>query len=241
MEHAEAIRTKAAEQYLLGELAGGLREQYEDHFFSCQECAEEVEAGVVFLRAAQEVLGTEKSPKIAPLRAESGIRGSWYAMFLRPALAVTATAILLVIVSYQNVFLIPRMKTEVEQTNTAHTLTSFSLITVNSRGGAPLAIVVSPTKPFGLYLDIPPGNFMSYICEIESESGAPRISLGVSQQEAKETVQLLVPASRLQPGKYFLAVRGLGGSPGTNGEGVEVVRYAFTVNFDNEPNRQTER
>jgi len=37
MDHGESIRLMAAEKYLLGELAPELREQFEEHFFDCQE------------------------------------------------------------------------------------------------------------------------------------------------------------------------------------------------------------
>jgi hypothetical protein len=221
---------KAAEQYLLGELTGDLREQYEEHFFSCHECAEEVKVGVAFVGGAREVLGSENFFRVPPAPAKTDVQG-WFAMLFRPAFAVPAMAILLAIVSYQNAILIPRMKKDISQTNAPQALASFSLIRENSRGGAPSTIIVPPNKPFGLYLDIPPGNFSSYICEMETESGTPEISLRLSQQEATETVQLLIPAGRLGPGRHILIVNGLGGSPGINGEGMEVVRYSIVLSF----------
>ena len=42
MEHTEAVQLRAAERYVLGELAGDLRAQYEDHYFGCAECAEDL-------------------------------------------------------------------------------------------------------------------------------------------------------------------------------------------------------
>jgi hypothetical protein len=38
MTHAEAIRIMATEQYTLGELSQALRDEFEEHFFECQEC-----------------------------------------------------------------------------------------------------------------------------------------------------------------------------------------------------------
>jgi Putative zinc-finger len=230
MEHSEAIRRKAAEQYLLGELTGELREQYEEHFFSCQECAEEVKVGVAFIGGAKQVLGREKPSQLPGMLSPPGGRG-WLATVFRPAFAVQAMAILLAIVFYQNAMLIPRMKTSISPLGAPQTLTSLSLLQENSRGGAAFAATVSPNRPFGLYLDIPPGKFRSYVCEIETESGTPEISLPVSQQEAAATVQLLIPPARLRPGKHFLVVRGFAGSQAGQGEGVEVARYSFALNF----------
>ena len=53
MDHSEAVRSKAAERYLLGEMTPVAREEYEDHFFGCTECAQEVQAGAVFIDSAK--------------------------------------------------------------------------------------------------------------------------------------------------------------------------------------------
>ena len=48
MEHTEAVQLKAAERYVLGELTGDLRAQYEDHYFGCAECAESLKLAAMF-------------------------------------------------------------------------------------------------------------------------------------------------------------------------------------------------
>jgi len=42
MDHRRAVETLAVERYLLGELNEQERDAFEDHFFSCAECAEDV-------------------------------------------------------------------------------------------------------------------------------------------------------------------------------------------------------
>jgi hypothetical protein len=234
MEHSEAIRLKAAEQYLLGELKGDLREQYEEHFFSCVECSEEVKAGAAFIDNARDILGTQENPALTA--APGGTRArDWFAILARPAWAVPAMAILLLTIAYQNTVLIPHMKTALSQATAPQTLPSFSLITENSRGGAPLAITVPSNKAFSLYLDIPPqGDFPVYRCEVESESGTPEFSLTVSREEAKEAVELLIPPFRLGQGNHVLIVRGDDGTGrGSGPGGTEVARYPFTLHFKN--------
>jgi hypothetical protein len=61
MEHAEAARKFAAEQYLLGELSEAEREEFELHFFSCSDCADTVESGAAFLANARAVLSEERA------------------------------------------------------------------------------------------------------------------------------------------------------------------------------------
>src|SRR5215469_4153582 len=55
MDHAEAARKFAAEQYLLGEMNEAERQEFEEHFFSCSDCAESLEAGVALTANARAV------------------------------------------------------------------------------------------------------------------------------------------------------------------------------------------
>jgi len=47
MDHIQAVNTLAAERYMLGEMTEGERQDFEEHYFSCLECAEDVRAGGV--------------------------------------------------------------------------------------------------------------------------------------------------------------------------------------------------
>lgn len=42
MDHLEAVRLRAAERYVLKQLTAAEADAFEEHFFSCPECAEEV-------------------------------------------------------------------------------------------------------------------------------------------------------------------------------------------------------
>jgi anti-sigma factor RsiW len=53
------LRLHAAEKYLLGELAPEVREQFEEHYFECEACANDVKAGAAFIDGAR-VLFKEK-------------------------------------------------------------------------------------------------------------------------------------------------------------------------------------
>ena len=53
MDHSQALRLHAAEKYLLGELAPEVREQFEEHYFECEECANDVKAGAAFIDCAR--------------------------------------------------------------------------------------------------------------------------------------------------------------------------------------------
>jgi len=53
MDHQDALRRGAAEQYLLNEMPQPERDEYEAHFFECQECAADLRATAAFLDGAK--------------------------------------------------------------------------------------------------------------------------------------------------------------------------------------------
>ncbi|MBZ5522671.1 MAG: zf-HC2 domain-containing protein [Acidobacteriia bacterium] len=59
MDHDFVIENKTAERYLLGELTDAERDAYEEHYFECPECAEELRCGAEFMHYAREVVQQE--------------------------------------------------------------------------------------------------------------------------------------------------------------------------------------
>lgn len=230
MDHSEAVRTKAAERYLLGEMAAHERDQYEEHFFGCVECAQEVQAGATFIDGARDVLATTGVPATAPRPAPQ--RVAWWNWLARPAFALPAMTVLLLVAAYQTAYEIPRLRSELSQATTPQALPSLSLLSANSRGGELPEITVPSGKPFGLFVDIPPSpRYRMYFCEVEEYrgdvSGPVKFSVTVSELEAKQTVQLMIPASKLQGGKYVLVVRGY---ESLSQQKSEVAWFPFLVN-----------
>jgi hypothetical protein len=240
MEHLQAIQLKAAERYVLGELPRDLREQYEEHFFDCAECAEELSLAAAFVENSRAAMGSE--PVTPPVRlpvtatAKRPVASGWLGAFLRPSFAVPVFAALLLLVAYQTFLVIPRLKGTATQsvgalaTAAPQALASFSLLAADSRGGELLKVTVAPGQPFSLYFDIPPDeHYSSYICEIVNSAGAAEYSLNISAEQAKNAVQLLIPSSSLGPGKQVVVLRGLGTQGSAAGNATEVARYPFTL------------
>ena len=232
MNHSEAVRLNAAEKYLLGELSAELRDQYENHFFDCKECAQDIRAGAALVDNSRDVWGAETDSETVA-KPERVRGGKWWDAVLRPTFAIPALAALLLVASYQNAVTIPRLKSEVSQVATPQTLPSFSLIALASRGGDRLTISVPANKPFSLFVDIPPkGHFNSYLCEFLNDSGAKEFSVTVSPEEAKQTVQLLVPPGQLSPGSHVLVVYGLGSPEQASPARIGLVRIPFTLEIE---------
>lgn len=226
MDHSEAIRTKASERYLLNELSAAEREAYEDHYFSCPQCAEDVNAGAVLIANARELLRHERAsvPSKRPVKSASA---AWFA-WVRPAWGVAATALVLILLLYQSFVTIPQLRRQAAG-SMPQALPSFSFITLGSRGGSELTVAVRPGEAFGMYVDIPASiQFTSYTCEVQTTQGTPKFSVSVSGQQARDTVQILVPGSTLAAGQYQLVIRG-NREASKSALGDEIARYRFVV------------
>ena len=73
MDHAEAERKLAVEQYVLGEMSEAEQAEFERHFFACAECAEAVEAGSAVAANARSVFAESNLGR----EAETGKRRHW--------------------------------------------------------------------------------------------------------------------------------------------------------------------
>ena len=65
MDHEVVARQKMTERYLLNELDSETRDQFEEHFFDCAECALDVRAGSAFVEESKAVLA--ESPALTGL------------------------------------------------------------------------------------------------------------------------------------------------------------------------------
>jgi|SRR5579859_415548 len=233
MDHSEAVTKKMAESYLLGELTPEQRETYEEHYFSCPECAQDVKAADMLVANIKEALRAEPSLSTAadPAREHSG----WPSFgWLRPAYAMAAMAALICVLAFQNLITIPKLKDEAKN-NVPQALASYSFIPQGSRGANALVVRPEPNRPFGLYVDIPASHdFISYACTIQTEAGVVDLSVPVSAEQAKETVQLLVPGSLLHAGNYVLIIHGNRAANHASQAETEIARYPFTVEFKSE-------
>ncbi len=223
MDHQEALRDRAVEKYLLKEMPPPEREEFEAHFFDCQECAADVRATAAFLDAVKKQLPQWRGGR--PARVP---KRPWFDFVWRPAVAAPAFALLLLAVAYQNVVVLPRVAGETAQLKNPEILTSLSLIGGNSRGGAMPSATLATGQPLLISLDIPTAEqFLSYTCVLVAPSGAVVWRLPVSPTQAKDTVAIRVPSGALEQGEYRLVVRG---QANAGGEPVDLANYRFTLN-----------
>jgi hypothetical protein len=233
MEHSDAIRLRAAEKYVLGELSSQLRDEYEDHYFACQECAMELKATVAFVDGSRTALCAEhlvvsRKPETIPAV------GGWFG-WLRPVFAVPIFAALLLVLGYENLVTIPRLRSESATEIVRQNADLVSLIGMNSRGDDAKALQIHGTKPTILEVDIPPtseppmSEFSGYLCRLQDEAGRSIYEYRVSASEAKNTVHLVVSPGKLETQKYSLVIFGEGPANPQVPSQKEIERIAFTI------------
>src|SRR5215831_3482218 len=155
MDHAEAVRIKATERYLLDELEPASREEFEEHLFDCQECALDVRAAAMFVEQSKVAL--EEAPPI-PVRRDVAVpayRG-WFA-WLRPALDVPVFAVLIAIIGYQNLVEVPHLTQAVNQPMAL----PYASMNISTRGTVPAEVTIKRGQSFNLFLSIPPDSAYS--------------------------------------------------------------------------------
>jgi hypothetical protein len=227
MDHSEALQSEACEKYLLGELPQAQRDAYEEHYFSCAECAAQLLSAARFLGASRELFAARPAPRvIAALR--NPLRNPWFAWF-RPVLALPAFALLLLVVGYQNLVTIPQYR----EASTSRVLAMHSLILANTRGEEGVHFTVSAGEPFGLYVDIPTDAAHSrYLLRLQDPSGNSAVLRSVTSDEARKTQVVVVNPVR-RAGKYTLVVSGVADGSAKATSGDELARLEFTVAVTN--------
>ncbi len=225
MNHEDAIRLGACEKYLLGDLAAPLREEFEDHYFECPDCARDLQAVSVMLAAAREVL--RQSPVVAPAKAVPGAGRGWF-WWLRHAVAVPAFAVLLLLLAYQSFVTVPQWKHLASQAASSNLLSPILLHPGLSRGAEP-SIPVAPGQSFAVYLDIPAEPaYASYLLRLQDSSGTTRDLLQLSPADIQKAPLIKMP-SNLAPGAYTILVLGQSQPGGLPSGGAEVARFAFLI------------
>ena len=223
MDHQEAVRRGAIEKYLLDEIPQPERDEFETHFFECQECADEVRTTATFLAGAKMELRRSHVPH--PARAAA--KKPWSAILSRPAVAAPVIGLLLLIVVYQYMVIIPRFAGQSAQLKKPEILTSLSLSDGDDRDGAVPTAATPKGQPLLLSLDIPMAKrFSSYACVLLAPSGAVVWRLPVSAAQAKDPVTISVPLGPLGPGNYRLLVQGRAND---GADPVALANYRFTL------------
>jgi hypothetical protein len=233
MNHNEAVRLQAVEKYLLRELPPDQLEAYEEHYFDCPACAEELKATVAFMETTRQVF-REEAPQVTDVKTLIRSRGGWFG-WLRPAFAVPVFAALILLIGYQNGVTIPHLK-DATSNPSAQIFSTTVHLAGSVRGGsesgeAATKISVHAGEGFILDFDFTPArSFGAYTFQLQDDSGRPVLRGVLAGNKTNQAVQL--PVSGLdRPGKYNLVFFADDNSNSPAASVSEVQRLTFTVEF----------
>jgi hypothetical protein len=228
MDHAQAIRSGAAEKYLLDELDEAERSQYEEHFFDCQECAEDVMSGAAFVANAEAVLPSFAREGV--VQKENGRpRGAgWTALFWPAPVGMAAALVLsLGLGIYQAAVVAPGLRQEIAEAEGIQPATMHFLSL--SRSGSSVVRLGKDTRALGLTLSTgSTGSFAYYRCELQDPGGRVVKAVTLPAPAKGDELNLVMHAKSLSPGPYVLVLRGLA-SPAGPVVSQDVSRYPFVL------------
>jgi hypothetical protein len=237
MTHQQAVDKHAAERYLLDEMPELERFAFEEHYFACEICADDLRAGALMQegvkggmlpeekaeRSRQKEEGTRQKADgeaagpavVAPVAAVS--RTPHAASRVLPW-AVAATVALAA--GYQTVFVVPGLRSQVVGPSVLSPVT----LRAASRGATP-SLTRPTTGALSFAVDlagIPAGARLTY--DLRAADGRSVASGTAAAPPPGTPLLLLIPSSALEfAGTYVVSVTP-GGDPGS-----AAVDYAFTI------------
>jgi hypothetical protein len=223
MDHDVVVRQKMTERYLLGELDPNARDEFEQHFFDCPDCADDVRAGALFVEQSKIVLAEDPQPDSATLPVTSPLppKPGWFG-WLRPAFTAPVMVLLLAVIGYQNLVIYPQMR----QAFKSPRVLPWASVNVGTWGSGGPLINVQPGEGFLLFVRIPPdGSYSRYVADLYNPAGKLEWSLTIPGSAAQDQWPVQVPGANREAGSYALVVRGLSAA----GESKEVGRASFQL------------
>ena len=222
MNHDEVVRQKLTERYLLHELEEPSRDEFEEHFFQCSECALDIRTASEFVETSKIILAQPSEERVSgwsTLRKRNSF--SWLG-WLQPQFAASALAILIAVVGYQNLVTLPRMESALRQPQAL----PWAAVAVGTWGSAGPTITVQQGKGFLLFVRTPPdGAYTRYIADLYNPAGGLEYSLPISGTSIEDQWPVFIPGANRESGSYRISLRGVTAS----GETKDVGSAPFTL------------
>jgi len=232
MDHDVVVLQKVTERYLLNELASETRNEFEEHFFGCPECAIDVRAGAAFLDQSKVILAeAQQGQKISASSTVSVPRYRGWQLWLRPALTAPVMALLLAVVGYQNLVTYPKLKQA-----SAPQVMEWASVNIGTYGGGEPDSAIGPqiTTPTGkgflLFVRIPhQAGYSRYTAELYNPAGTVEMAVPIPADTSQDRWPIAIPGANRPAGTYSVVVRGT--TP--TGETVKVGQGSFELHIQN--------
>jgi hypothetical protein len=204
MNHEEATQDAVAERYLIGELSADEAGAFEEHYFSCRDCADNVRTTAAFLANTRAVFEDRRDAEQVEARKPERSARSWKSFFAWPSL-IPAGAFACATL-YLGAVRIPQIERQYEYADTMTSVDS-AVLRAETRGDETRVDVPNDQRVLVLELDVnPPTPLPSYSVELRGPADRSVYALRVKAPPPGESLRLLVPAKPLSSGSYTLIV-----------------------------------
>ena len=200
MDHEHAINRKIAEQYVFGELSETDANAFEEHFFDCGDCAEDVRDEMQMLESGRDVVRetaprteSQPTPNVVPI--ETWRRRTWWI----PAAAAAMLVIALGVPTLMRRDAAPSMQL-------AHELQLGGLTRAESEPKP--AVTLPQGEALLLYVDVAPQDgAVRYDITVRGSDGKTVGTRSVTSEQTTQPVALVL--SRLPAGTYEVVTDGV--------------------------------
>jgi hypothetical protein len=204
LDHLKATKRNVADRYVLGELSPAQREEFEEHYFECAECAEDVRAFMAISSNSRLVL--EDVPDYGENAAGGSRTPTGWLQALRswrlPAVYAFAPALAMLALSITTTYQSIALRSQL----VAQAVPEFAL-RPDARGDESETIVQRQGSFAVLTADVPgaPREVKWEIRRVGSQ--APLMEGSAAGPPPGSSFSILVPTSKVGTGKYILSLR----------------------------------
>lgn len=228
MDHNYAIENHVAEGYLLDDLDEAERDAYENHYFGCTTCAEEVEMVSEFMDTAKQVIREELKPQPVAISSSP----NWFRRITAPIMQPLTAALCALLVMSSGVVVYQRFAEPIIAVPVISAAMPEITLT-SAHAGAPEVTRVPKGEAVELKFGVPPSAleqpFDSYRADVVTNSGTTKFSGTITRKQASDTVKVVLPTSMLKSGKYFVVIRGVNSGRTESGIKGELARLPFEL------------
>lgn len=193
MNHDQATQQQATERYILGELSDDQRDAFEEHYFDCALCADNVRAASAFTGAVRASARNASNPFLERQKAKQRRR------FVAPLAA--AASLIVGVLTMQVAFVAP-LQTEVA---TLRQPFAPQEVRVEDLRGA--RATAESSQPIQLEIEIPTDlGPAPYTCAVLDAKGSPQAEFKVTEERAKDYFPITYRPGGLKPGDYTIRV-----------------------------------
>jgi len=216
--HQEAVEMLAASRYLLDDMKDADRQQFEDHFFSCDQCADDLRITAAMLQGAREGFAAPvPSAHVLPMAVNVKapvVKSAWYRS---PAVPWAVAATFALATAYQSLWVVPSLRQD-------SLPVALAPVTLRPASRGAEATFPPATGPVTLAVEInePVQGEVTYI--LSTATGRQIVSGRAAAPAPGTPLLLLMPSWTLVgPMHYILSVHDAGSSGRSLGE------YRFAI------------